>query len=329
MEARGQFVCGGCERKALEAQGYDLTAGHFAWVCRTCSRSFDDEHTARRHGSACSKAKLAAAPPPPPPAPPSRPVGRAAARQESAVALQHSLLEQLLPAADEESGEGIGTLENGRVFVAGSGLGAAAGRALCGRRVHEGRGAWPHGLPLPLPPSHPASPPHVPPHVPAPRPHPAAPTPTGHHDVHRPARLQGAARRRRRYVVRPPPHTPHPTPRTTPRPSPRSLRHHFRYVLRLPNSGGCNIDGKEIADAIRSNAANPAADGRWYPADGDSHWRVGAASMANDPQAMSMYNSHIVFCKPRGANRWARAPPPPPPPTHRRPHPHHRRHPHA
>ena len=36
MEARGQFICGGCERKALEAQGYDLTAGHFAWVCRTC-----------------------------------------------------------------------------------------------------------------------------------------------------------------------------------------------------------------------------------------------------------------------------------------------------
>ena len=34
--------------------------------------------------------------------------------------------------------------------------------------------------------------------------------------------------------------------------------------------------------------------------------------MANDPQAMSMYNSHIVFCVPRGANKVGRAPSLPP-----------------
>ncbi len=39
----------------------------------------------------------------------------------------------------------------------------------------------------------------------------------------------------------------------------------FRYVLRIPNSGGALIDGKPYADAIRNNPHNPGAWGRYLP----------------------------------------------------------------
>ena len=40
----------------------------------------------------------------------------------------------------------------------------------------------------------------------------------------------------------------------------------FRYVLRIPNSGGALIDGKPYADAIRNNPHNPVgASGRYLP----------------------------------------------------------------
>ncbi len=82
------------------------------------------------------------------------------------------------------------------------------------------------------------------------------------------------------------------------------------YILRLPNSGGRHIDGKPFADSIRANRLNPSADGRHYPAEGTDEWRTGAASMCNDPRQQQMYNSRITFRKPQ-------ARPPAPSPTPR------------
>ena len=328
MEARGQFVCGGCERKALEAQGYDLTAGHFAWVCRTCSRSFDDEHTARRHGSACSKAKLAAAPPPPPPAPPSRPVGRAAARQESAVALQHSLLEQLLPAADEESGEGIGTLENGRVFVAGSGLGAAAGLGLYagvaytkgevrGHMACRSRSRRP--TPRPHPMSHPMSPPRVP-TLPLPPPQ-VITTYTGPL-VYKEQLDAGADTS---YVLRPTPHTPLPAPLPAPHPAPSATTSGTSSASPT-RAAATSTARRSPTPSVRTPPTPPPTGGGTPP--------TATATGASAPRRWRTTRRRCRCTTPTSCSasraartRWARAPPPPPPPTHRRPHPHHRRHP--
>ena len=75
------------------------------------------------------------------------------------------------------------------------------------------------------------------------------------------------------------------------------------YVLRIPDSGGALIDGKPIGDAIRANPNNPGAWGRYYPIEGAPEWRQGAASMANDPRDVKLYNSRISFCRRQGANK--------------------------
>ena len=74
------------------------------------------------------------------------------------------------------------------------------------------------------------------------------------------------------------------------------------YLLRVPNAGDSLIDGKMIAEAIRGNGENPAPNGRYYPPEGAREWRMGVASMANDPHDKSMYNAHISFKKPDGGN---------------------------
>ena len=48
------------------------------------------------------------------------------------------------------------------------------------------------------------------------------------------------------------------------------------YIMRIPNSGGVVVNGKVFADAIRSNTNNPAEDGRYYPAEGAMEWHLGA-----------------------------------------------------
>jgi len=75
------------------------------------------------------------------------------------------------------------------------------------------------------------------------------------------------------------------------------------YMLRIPNSGGCVIDGKVIADEIRANRANPADDGYFYPHK-DSEWlHRGAGSMCNDPRDTKKYNARITFRQPQGQNK--------------------------
>ena len=75
------------------------------------------------------------------------------------------------------------------------------------------------------------------------------------------------------------------------------------YILRLPNSGGALIDGKPIADVIRSNASNPAEDGRYYPPAMSPEWRQGVASLCNDPRDAKRYNSRLTFHKRQGVNK--------------------------
>ncbi len=75
------------------------------------------------------------------------------------------------------------------------------------------------------------------------------------------------------------------------------------YVLRIPNAGGVVIDGKAIADAIRSREGNPGPDGHHVPPDGSEWWYRGAASMANDPREAKLYNAHISFSNYVGINR--------------------------
>lgn len=75
------------------------------------------------------------------------------------------------------------------------------------------------------------------------------------------------------------------------------------YVLRVPNSGGCVIDGKLLADEIRANPANPTCDGRYYPEAGSEWMCRGTGSMCNDPRDAKLYNARITFRRPQGANK--------------------------
>ena len=44
---RNAFECDGCEVTRLQREGYDLSEGHWAFVCGLCNATFDDENKAR------------------------------------------------------------------------------------------------------------------------------------------------------------------------------------------------------------------------------------------------------------------------------------------
>ena len=281
LAKQGGYECMKCEELRLKELG--LENGKFAFQCRFCGRTFDNERAAHSHGQrcgslqlrrqwncpcngergsaaalqckqcagwfhrSCKNAKRAAwevpsggdalcgacemasatevAP---------RGNDRVARRAQLAADQEQKLEELLVPRGEEQLG---GSLQDGRVYVAASQLGAAAGLGLFAGVAYQRNDAI--------------------------------------------TCYSGPLLYREQI----------------------SADADTSYILRLPNSGGKHIDGKPYADSIRSNPLNPGKDGRHYPAEGAKEWKAGAASMSNDPRQQQVYNARITFRKPQGASK--------------------------
>lgn len=281
LSKQGGYECMKCEELRMKELG--LENGKFAFQCRFCGRTFDNERAAHSHGQrcgsiqlrrqwncpcngergsaaalqckqcagwfhrSCKNAKRAAWEVPSggdalcgacemASATEEAPRGndRVARRAQLAADQEQKLEELLIPRGEEQLG---GSLQDGRVYVAASQLGAAAGLGLFAGVAYQRNDAI--------------------------------------------TCYSGPLLYREQI----------PADADT------------SYILRLPNSGGKHIDGKPYADSIRSNPLNPGKDGRHYPVEGAKEWKAGAASMSNDPRQQQVYNARITFRKPQGASK--------------------------
>ncbi|KAL1525846.1 hypothetical protein AB1Y20_020680 [Prymnesium parvum] len=278
MATSGKYQCLACERLALAAQGFDATAGRFVYTCRFCSQAFDEESSARTHGKRCAnalgKVKWSCA------CNGERSSGKLPGSSASQCKRCTCWFHRTCKSATRAGWDEHKTDDSC----------CAKCEDLLAHSPHdEGRSAI------------------------RAQEHAALIEQLGQLLPEQEAEVGGTLEDKQCFVM----------PSTlgagsglglfagkiTSYSGPILYREQLSddqdtsYVLRLPNSGGALIDGKPIADVIRSNTANPAADGRYYPPPHSAAWRQGVASLCNDPRDVKRYNSKLVFRKRQGENK--------------------------